>query len=557
MKEPAVVTVVLPDGKTVEETIDEPTSLKVISERHASGFRFPILGARVNNRITELSAIVDSNCTVEFLTIEQRDGKRFYIRSMFFVLIKSAKEMFPHAKLHIDYSIGNGYYCYFEGLEWIKAEEVEELERRMRDIVKSDMAFIRKEYPTQKVVDLFKKSGMEDKARLFETRTTEKSSIYMLGDTINYFYGYLAPSTGVLTKFKLTYYNRGIILLLPDMKDPTQLPAFNDSPKFFNIITENNRWLDILGLDNCAKLNEAIRSGKEREIILVAESLHEKKLAMLADEIYRRKRVLKIISIAGPSSSGKTTTAKRLSNQLRVNGFKPFLISLDDYFVDRDDTPLDADGKNDFECLEAINVPLFNQHLNTLMAGGEVEFPRYNFKTGKSEKSGKNFWLPENGIIIVEGIHGLNPNLYRDVPAHHIYKIYVSALTQLNIDHHNRIPTTDSRMLRRIVRDASFRNHNAQDTIARWPSVRRGEERNIFPFQEMADMMFNSSLVYEFSILKHNAMPLLQEISETAREYSEARRLIKFLSFFEEMNQDFVPFNSILREFIGKSIFDY
>ncbi len=548
----------LPNGTVVEEVITKKMTLDAISKKYSKNYLSPILGAVYNNKILELSKEVECDGEISFLTIKEKDGKRFFIRSMFFVLVKAAKDMFPHATLHIEYTIGDGYYCFFEGLDWIRAEEVEELEKRMRDLIVSDQPFIRKEMPTEEAIKLFKEAGMEDKALLFSFRDQEKSSVYFLGDTMDYFYGYLAPSTGRLgDSFKLTYYNKGIVLMLPDEKDSTRVPSFKESPKFFNIITETTRWLDILELDTCGKLNRAIKEGRTNEVILISEALHEKKLATIADEIHRRKQVIKIVSIAGPSSSGKTTTANRLAMQLKVNGFKPYMISLDNYFIDRDLTPLDADGKNDFEVLEAINVKLFNEHLNMLMAGHEVELPRYNFKIGKSEPSGEKLRISEKGIIVVEGIHGLNPNLYKDVPSQNIFKVYVSALTQLNIDSHNRIPTTDCRILRRIVRDNQFRGHSAIDTIDRWPSVRRGEAQNIFPYQERADVMFNSSLLYEFSVLKKYAAPLLKAIPQTSPEYTEAVRLHKFLSFFEEMDDSFIPYNSILREFVGNSVFNY
>ncbi len=551
------VQIVLPGGVTEEATLSNDAVLKTVADRYADRYDFPILGAVCDNRLIPLEAKLNSCGRIEFLTIRDRDGRLIFLRSLLFILVKASKEMFSHAKLHIEYGIGNGLYCYFEGLEWIRLEEVDALEKRMREIIAQDIRFIHKQMPTAEAVALFKEASMLDKVRLLSTRADALSSVYWLENTIDYFYGHLAYSTGAVHDFRLQYYNRGIVLLLPDPNDPTRLEAFKDQPKFFNIITENKKWLDILDLDNCGQLNEAVRRGRTKEVILVAESLHEKKLAFIADEMHRRRETVRIISIAGPSSSGKTTTANRLAVQLRVNGFRPLLISLDNYFIDRDRTPKDESGKHDFEGLDAIDVALFNEQLTRLLTGKGTNLQRYDFLTGRSTRGDTKYRLPKNGVIIVEGIHGLNPKLYTDLSYDFIYKVYVSALANLNLDHHNRIPTTDCRLLRRIVRDAQTRGHDAMATIDRWPSVRRGEERNIFPYQERADIMFNSSLVYELSVLRKYADPLLKQIPADRREYLEARRLLKFLSYFEPIDETFIPFNSILREFIGGSAFDY
>jgi len=547
--------ILLPDGKNENIVVEKGTTFLEVSAKYKEKYSCPILGARYNNEIAELSREICKDGVVEFITISNSDGFLFYLRSMIFVLIKASKEMFPHAKLRIEYSIGNGYYCWFEGLEWISTQEVEAIESRMKEIVAANLPFVRKTMPTTEAVEAFNKNGMEDKVQLFKGRKQKHTSVYTLGESIGYFYGYLVPSTAALKNFKLTFFKKGIVLLLPDPKNPENVKAFKESPKFFNIIKENDKWLDILELDTCGKLNQRIRDGHQKSIVLVSEALHEKKLAEIADEIYRRHKVIKAITIAGPSSSGKTTTANRLAVQLRVNGLKPFLISLDDYFIDREKTPIGKDGLHDFESISAINVPLFNKNLKDLMEGHEVELPRYDFLTGKSVKSGKKLVLPENGVLIIEGIHGLNPNLITEMSSTAIYRIYVSALTALNIDHHNRIPTTDCRMIRRMVRDVSTRGHDVIETIKRWPAVRAGEEKNIFPYQENADVMFNSSLVYELGVLKRFAEPLLKEVPENTPEYVEAKRLLKFLSFFEEFECEAIPPNSIIREFIGESVF--
>ncbi len=553
------VTLEISPSNVKELELAEGTTFNSLISEYRTMYDLPILGAAMNNKIVSLDSEIKNGGNLKFLTCRDRDGRRIFIRTISFILVKAAKDIFPHADLHIEYSIGNGFFCHFSGLSWIRAEEVEAIENRMHEIIAKNMPIKRERIHTKDAIKIFEEEGLYDRARLFSIRESEDSSIHTLDGMKDYFFGYLAPSTGLIHKFKLNYYKHGIILLVPDEFDPLSLPAFKDSPKFFSIIEENNRWLDIMELEDCGKLGMALSEGRGRETILIAEALHEKKLAVIADEIARRREAIKVVSIAGPSSSGKTTTAKRLEIELRINGFKPFLISLDDYFIDREKTPLDEDGKHDFESIKAIDTELFSQNVIDLMNGKEVELPRYDFASGKSLKSGKKLRLEENQILLVEGIHGLNPELYPHIPQRNIYKVYVSALTQLNIDTHNRIPTTDNRLLRRIVRDSQFRGYSAEKTLLRWASVRRGEEKNIFPFQEQADIMFNTSLVYEFSFLKSYAEPLLKAIPEDSVAYIEAKRLLKFLSFFKSMDDEFksVPRNSIIREFIGDSVFKY
>ena len=545
----------LPEGDTESLVIKQGTTFLELAGKYSKKYDCMIAGAIFNDELCELKKEICGDGNLEFITLKQKDGHLFYLRSLFFILIKAASEIFPHANLHIEYSIGNGYYCFFEGLEWLEPGEIEKLEARMREIVNSDIPFVRRKVPTWAAIEEFRKNGLMDKVSLFGIRKDKTTSVYMLESTVGYFSGYLLPSTSYCDKFAISYYNNGLIIVAPDPANPEILPAFKDSPKYFNIIKEHSEWLDILEMDNCAKLNTLIREGKSRDLILLSEALHEKKLAKIADEIYRRNKVIKIVSIAGPSSSGKTTTANRLAVQLRVNGVKPFLISLDDYFIDRERTPVDKNGMHDFESISAINVKLFNENLDDLLKGHEVELPTYDFKTGRSIKSGRKLVLPENGVLIVEGIHGINPDLYFNVSNQKIYRIYVSALTALNIDNHNRIPTTDGRLLRRMVRDNNYRGHDPLQTLKRWPAVRKGEEKNIFPYQENAEIMFNSSLVYEFSVLKKHAVALLEAIPKNVPEHIEAKRLLKFLSFFEEMDDSMIPHNSILREFTGGSIF--
>jgi len=544
----------LPEGKD-EISVAAGTTFGEIALKYQKYYTCRIVGAVFNNELCDLGKDVSSDGIVEFFTMQNKNGALFYFRSILFVLIKASKELFPHAILHIEYSIGNGYYCWFEGLEWLEAGDVERISARMREMIDADMPFVRQNVTTEQAIEEFRKQDLLDKVSLFKIRTQPRTNIYWLGTTVGYFSGYLLPSTSYCDKFQLIHYKNGIVLVIPTANDPDKVPAFQDSPKYFDIIKEHSEWLDVLELDTCAKLNDWIRRGFSQKIILLCEALQEKKLAKIADEIYRRRKMVKIVSIAGPSSSGKTTTANRLCVQLRVNGIRPFLISLDDYFIDRDKTPLDEKGEHDFESLSAINIELFNKNLNDLMSGREVTLPRYDFKTGKSCSDGKTMILPENGVLVIEGIHGLNPNLYADVPSYHIYKVYVSALTALNIDHHNRIPTTDGRILRRMVRDFQYRGHSPIETLKRWDSVRNGEDNNIFPYQENADAMFNSTFVYEFSVMKKYAEPLLKQVPADIPEYREVKRLLKFLSFFEEIDDSTIPPNSILREFIGNSIF--
>ena len=544
----------LPDGNS-SESVSAGTKFGDIAPKYQEHYKCRIIGAIFNNELCDLGKEITADGNIEFFTMQNKDGALFYLRSILFILIKAAKELFPHAILHVEYNIGNGYFCWFEGLEWLEAGDVEKLSAKMKEMVEADIPFIRQNVPTEQAVEEFKKQDLLDKVSLFKIRKQPRTNIYWLNSTVGYFSGYLLPSTSYCDKFQLIHYKNGIVLLVPTVSEPDIVPAFQDSPKYFNIIQEHNEWLDVLEMDNCAKLNDLIRRGQSKNIILLCEALHEKKLAKIADEIYRRRKVVKIVSIAGPSSSGKTTTANRLCVQLRVNGLKPFLISLDDYFIDRDKTPKDEKGEHDFESLSAINIELFNKNLNDLMNGREVTLPRYDFKSGKSCPDGKTMVLPENGVLVIEGIHGLNPNLYANVPKYSIYKIYVSALTALNIDNHNRIPTTDGRLLRRMVRDFQYRGHSPIDTLKRWSSVRNGEDNNIFPYQENADAMFNSTFVCEFSVLKKYAEPLLRQVPTDIPEYREVKRLLKFLSFFEEMDDLTIPPNSILREFIGGSIF--
>jgi uridine kinase len=482
------------------------------------------------------------------------DGMRVYQRSVLFTLVVALRELFPNVRVLVDHSVTmGGFFCQIEGRELFTASELATVEQRMREIVAADEPIEKGRVSTQEAVAHFAAQGYEDKVRLLGYRQEPDLPIYALRGVRDYFYGFMAPSTGCLRWFSLESYPPGFILRLPRRRRPADLPPRRDHPKLMRVFREYGRWLGILGIEDVGALNQKVRDGHMREAILISEALHEKRIVDIADEIMTRSGRVRLVLIAGPSSSGKTTFARRLAIQLYVHGLTPFALGLDDYFVPREMTPRDESGEYDFEALEAVNVPLFNQHLQQLMAGETVRLPHYDFQLGRSVE-GQEASLTSDTVIIVEGIHGLNPELVTGIPTNALYRIYVSALTQLNIDHHNRVPTTDGRLLRRIVRDDRYRGYSATDTINRWESVRRGEERWIFPFQEYADVMFNSALAYEMSVLKPYAEPLLLRVPRGTEAAMEARRLLAFLRWVAPSEADLVPDNSLLREFIGGSI---
>lgn len=519
---------------------------------------YQILGAMVNNQLKELDYEVFTPKTVRYIDISHPAGMRMYQRSLFFLLQKAVRDIIPGGKVRIEHSVSKGFYCEIDGCNLpLELPLIFNICDRMREIVAADLPFRRDKVLTSDAIKLFRELGYEDKARLFETRPTLYTSVYYLGDMADYFFGSLVPSTGYLKVFDLTKYYDGMLLRVPKRFKPDELEDVVIQNKMFEIFQEYKDWLEILGVENVGAINQEVANGNASELIKISEALHEKKVADIADRIYQQPELVRLVLISGPSSSGKTTFAKRLAIQLKVNGLKPYTISLDNYFVDREKTPKDEFGNYDFEALNALDVEYFNNDLVKLLKGEEVEIPKFSFEEGKRFFDGTKLKIEPNGVIIIEGIHALNPELTHLIPNNQKFKVYVSALTSISIDGINRIPTTDNRLIRRIVRDYRYRGYSATDTIGRWESVRRGEERNIFPFQEEANVMFNSALLYEFSVLKRFAEPIIQEVPPTCPEYDEAQRLLKFLSYFAPISEREVPPTSIIREFLGGSTFSY
>ncbi|MBC7234598.1 MAG: nucleoside kinase [Chloroflexi bacterium] len=512
----------------------------------------PIMAALVEDGLQELTFPVQRDIRVQIIDTTSNDGMRIYQRALTFLLVVAMHELYPQARVLVDHSVTlGGFFCEISARPPLSQDELQAVKRRMQEIVAADVPINRQQMPVGEAIAHFASQGYEDKVRLLQSHQGHVT-VYSLNGVHDYFYGLMPPSTGSLKYFDLKLYPPGFILQLPRRQEPTSLPPFQDFPKLMGVFRDYARRLRLLDIVDVGSLNQAIETGRVREAILVAEALHEKKIAEIADRLASNEQGIRLVLIAGPSASGKTTFARRLAIQLMADGLRPFALGLDDYFVDRDRTPRDEEGEYDFEALEAIDVSLFNEQLNALIEGRPVRLRHFDFKTGQG-MPGKMVQLPENTILIVEGIHGLNPRLVSDVPPERIFRLYVSALTQLNIDHHNRVPTTDTRMLRRIVRDAQYRGYSAQQTIERWESIRRGEERNIFPYQENADVMFNSALVYELAVLKPFAEPLLLRVPHGTMEAIEAQRLLAFLQWVRPCEPDMVPDNSLLREFIGGS----
>lgn len=537
----------------VELEVPAGTALLDLCVDYRRFYNADIIAARVDNDIRELGYKLEADCKVNFIDLNDEDGMRIYRRSLYFILIKAVHDLYPERKVIIHHAISKGLYCEIRGDHELRADEVRLIEAHMKELSAQKLPFVKKIIPVEEAKNIFMSSGRADRYHAIEHRGKSYVTLYSCDGLDDYFYGYMAPNTGYINVYSLKYYEPGLIILFPDKVNPDLLPEFVEHNKLFSIFHEYKRWGEILGVANVGALNDIIKEGQVCDLIRVSEALQEKKIAQIADKIADSKK--RIVLISGPSSSGKTTFAHRLSIQLRVNGLKPVTISLDDYFVNREMTPKGEDGDFDFEALEAIDIKLFNCHLKALIDGDEVEIPVFNFPNGCRETVGKKLKIDDDSILVIEGIHGLNEKLTSEISRECKYKVYVSALTSMNIDDHNRIPTTDTRIIRRIVRDHQFRGSNAASTIRRWPSVRRGEEKNIFPFQESADVMFNSSLIFELGVLKTYAEPLLAEIENTSAEYSEARRLIEFLSYFLPIDAREVPINSIIREFVGGSCF--
>ena len=514
------------------------------------------ISARVNNKIEGMHYRVYNCKDVEFLSLRHPSALRAYTRSLFFVLCKAVHDLYGTGHVVINVPVSNGYHCDLHIGHQVTDADVAAIRKRMQEIVAAAIPIHRHQATTEDAIRMFREMGTVSKVKLLEGLGSLYTTYYEIDGYVDYYYGSMLTNTGQLTLFGVEPYFGGILLRVPSPQDPSRLGELVRQDKMFDIFMEHHHWQDILGISTIGDLNKAVEEGKSNGLIQLSEALQEKKIAQIADEIAKRKNV-KMVLIAGPSSSGKTTTCKRLSVQLAVNGIYPIGISLDDYFVNREQTPRDETGDYDYEHLHALNIPLLNEQMNALFRGEEVELPRYNFQMGRSEKSGRRLRLQGNEVLVLEGIHALNPELTASIPNDQIFRVYASALTTILLDTHNYIPTTDNRLLRRIVRDYKYRGVSACDTIRRWPSVRRGENRWIFPYQENADAMFNSAMLFELAVLKNQALPLLEQVPENCEEYAEAYRLMKFLRYIHTIKEDQIPPTSLLREFLGGSSFKY
>lgn len=535
--------------------VKKETTLLEIIEYINNKYNKKYISAKVNNEIKFYDYSFNESKEIQLLDISNKDGLRIYIKTLSFVFIKACNDLFDDCKVSIEHSLSKGLYVEVHKGSKLTIDEVNEIKKQMKSIIEKNLDINRELMSIEKAEKIFKSHDLNGKVSVYKHRQKERIHVYKLEELYDTFYGYLAPSTGYIKDFNLKFYAPGVIIQYPRSEWDFLVPPFVESPKLAKIFKEAEDWGDILDVGYVGTLNDKIINNTIADMIRISEALHEKKIAYIADKICNNNNI-KIILIAGPSSSGKTTFAQRLSVQLKVNGKKPVSISLDDYFVDRDDTPKDEEGNYDFESIDAIDIKTFNNDLVNLMNGKRVEIPSFNFQTGKREYNGKFLEIEENQLIIIEGIHGLNDKLTSLIPKDNKFKIYISALTQLNIDSHNRIPTTDTRLIRRMVRDSKYRGNSASRTLELWNSVRRGEEKYIFPYQEEANVMFNSALVYELSVLKKYAEPLLKEIDNSSKYYSEAKRLLKFLLYFRDLEvEKFIPNTSIIKEFIGGSCF--
>lgn len=512
--------------------------------------------AKVNNKVEGMNFRFYHNADVEFLDMTSGSGSRNYTRTLFFILCKAVHDLFPRSYVVIDIPVSNGYYVDINIEREVTIDDVSQIRQRMQEIIDAAMPIKRHEVPTEEAIQMFSQKGDEAKAKLLKSAGSLYTTYYQIDDYVDYYYGSLLTNTSQIYLFGLEKYYDGLLLRIPDLKNPDVLPEMTRQDKMFSIFKEQHQWQNIVGVRTVGDFNEIVEAGGGTDLINVSEALQEKKISRIADEIASRKDV-KLILLAGPSSSGKTTTCKRLSIQLVANGLKPLQISLDDYFINRVQTPLDENGEYDYESIYALNLELINEQFNALFRGEEVELPKYDFQLGVSKPSGKKVRMKENNVLVVEGIHALNPELTAHIPEKQKYRVYVSALTTILLDDHNYIPTTDNRLLRRIIRDYKYRGVDARDSIHRWPSVRSGENKWIFPFQENADAVFNSAMLFELAVIKQQAEPLLEQVPENCEEYSEAYRLRKFLKYIRPIPNKDIPPTSLLREFLGGSSFRY
>ena len=547
-------------NKNLTKEFPEGSSLLDIYEGFNLEMPYGPVSAKVNNKVESLDFRVYYNKDVEFLDITTTSGMRTYVRSLCFILVRAVEELYPDGTVSLEYPVSKGYFCNLHIGRPVELDDVQRVKQKMHEIIEANLPFLRTEAHTDDVINLFLQRGMMDKVKLLKTSGQLYTCYYRLGDTVDYYYGSLVPSTGYIHLFDIAKYYDGLLLRIPSRENPGKLEEVIKQEKMLEVFQEYHRWNRIMGISTVGDFNVACNEGHATDLINLSEALQEKKISRIADEITNRNQNgerVKLVLISGPSSSGKTTFSKRLSIQLMANGLKPYPISLDDYFVDREKTPLDANGKHDFESLYALDLPFFESQLSDLLAGKEVELPRFNFTTGKREMTGNKLRIDDHMILILEGIHALNPALTPNIPAANKFKIYVSALTTIQLDYHNYIPTTDNRLLRRIIRDYKYRNYSAEETIARWGSVRAGEDKWIFPYQEYADAMFNSALLFELAVLKDYVEPILRKVPNNSPEYSEAHRLLRFLSYFVSVRDKELPPTSLLREFLGGSSFRY
>ena len=546
--------VVMVEGR--QKQVEKGTTFEALAKEYQERYPEKITLVSFNSKMQELSKRVEKDGVLTFLTVKDDSGHKTYCRTAQMMLVKAVRDILgTDAKVNIEFLLGNGYYCIVRGTDAVIDDALaERVAERMREMQQQDLAITKKTYPRDAAIELFSRQGMEDKVKLFHYRRGSTINVYSLDGFYDYFYGYMMPRTGNVDLFEVQAYRDGLLLLLPTKEEPTKILPHRDSPMLFEQLMLSDAWGKLTGVETVGDLNDQICGGAFNDLVLVEEALQERRIAEIARQVHE-KEDLKIVMIAGPSSSGKTTFANRLCIQLRTFGLKPHIISMDNYFVNREKTPIDEDGNYDFDVLEALDLDLFADDMNDLLDGEEVELPVFDFKLGKRVYRGNFLKLGEEDILVIEGIHGLNPRCLEDLPEDAVFKIYISALTSLNIDAHNRIPTSDVRLIRRMVRDARTRNYDARGTIAGWKKVRRGEERGIFPFQDNADAVFNSTIVYELTVLKQYAEPLLFSVPAGTPEYVEAKRLLKFLDYVVGADTTALPMNSICREFVGGGCF--